>query len=118
MNYTILVGRIATEIEIAETESGKKRSIISLAVPRTFKNSEGVYETDFLRCVLWNGVADRAAEYCKKGDFVCIRGRIQDRSYETENGEKKHVTEIIAETISFVASGLTQEKNENERGER
>jgi len=57
-------------------------------------------------------------KFKKKGDLVCIRGRIQDRSYEKENGEKKHVTEIIAETISFVASGLSQEKNENERGER
>ncbi len=118
MNHVIIVGRIATEIEIAETESGKKKSVISLAVPRNFKNSEGVYETDFFRCVLWNGIAERAGEYCKTGDLVCIRGRLQERTYEKENGEKKHITEVIAETISFVASGLTQRKNENEREER
>lgn len=104
MNHVILIGRLTGTPEVVKTEKDHSRTVVNLAVPRIFKNQDGLYETDFIRCILWNGIADRASEYCKKGDIVCIRGRLQVRNYETETQEKKYLTEVIAETISFVSS--------------
>ncbi len=104
MNHVILIGRLVGDPEIVVTEQNSKRTVVSLAVPRTYKNQDGIYETDFLRCVLWNGIAERTAEYCKKGDIVCVRGRIQVRSYVNETEEKQFITEIIVENIAFVSS--------------
>ena len=102
MNHVILVGRLTDNPDFQE--SSDSRMVITVAVPRTFKNSEGLYETDFLRCVLWNGIAKKTKEYSKKGDTICVRGRLQVRTYENEEKEKKYMTEIIAESIAFVAS--------------
>ncbi len=115
MNHVILIGRLTGTPEIVKTENNIARTVVTLAVQRTYKNQNGLYETDFLRCVLWNGIAERASEYCKKGDIVCIRGRLQVRSYEDEKEEKKYITEVIAETISFVSSSKTEELDSKEK---
>lgn len=107
MNHVVLIGRLTGTPEIIKTDHDTMRTVINLAVPRTYKNQEGVYETDFIRCVLWNGIAKRTKEYCKKGDMVCIRGRLQIRNYTDEHDEKKYLSEVIAETISFVSSSKT-----------
>ena len=104
LNQAVLVGRIVHEPELRETESGKKITRVTLAVPRSFKNSNGEYETDFISCVMWKGVAESTVEYCKKGDLVGVKGRIQTRTFETEEDQKKHVTEIIAEKVTFLSS--------------
>ena len=112
MNHVILIGRLTGTPEIVTTESGTKRTVVTLAVPRTYKNQEGLYDTDFLRCILWNGIAQRTTEYCKKGDVVCVRGRLQVRHYTNENEETKFVTEVIVENIAFVSSSKeNKEKN-------
>ena len=85
LNQTVIVGRIARDPELRETENGKKVTNVTLAVPRSFKNSNGEYETDFINCVLWKGIAESTVEYCHKGDLVGIKGRIQ--SLEYTNGE-------------------------------
>ena len=110
MNHVILVGRLTGNPEKIVLENQNTRTVVNLAVPRTYKNQEGIYETDFIRCVLWNGIANRTCEYCKKGDIVCVRGRLQVYSYETEQ-EKKYMTEVCAETIAFVSSYKEKEKN-------
>jgi len=107
MNHVILVGRLTGKPEIVKTENDVSRTVVNLAVQRTYKNQDGLYETDFIRLVLWNGIAERASEYCKKGDIVCIRGRLQVRNYIDKNEEKKFITEVIVETISFVSSSKT-----------
>ena len=66
MNHVILIGRLSGDPEIIKTENESFRTVVNLAVPRTYKNMDGIYETDFIRCVLWNGIAERANEYCKK----------------------------------------------------
>ena len=113
MNNVMLVGRLTGDLEIVDYGNEMKRSVVTLAVPRTYKNQDGIYETDFLRCILWNGIAKKAHDYCKKGDMVCIKGRIQVRNYENENKEKRHLTEIIAESIAFVSS--TRQKEEKKK---
>jgi single-strand DNA-binding protein len=92
-------------------EDGKEKLTINLAVQRSFKNDEGIYEVDYLRVILWNALATHTAEYCDKGDLVGIKGRIQTRSYESEDNELKYVTEIIADKISFLSSAS---KNKND----
>ena len=79
MNQVILVGRLAEDPKVITSESGKKFTSVVIAIPRSFKNADGVYETDFIRCVLWNGVASSTSEYCSSGDIVGIKGRLQNR---------------------------------------
>ena len=118
MNQVLLVGRLCKEPEIVTTEKDKKRSVITIAVNRSYKNSEGIYEADFIRCVLWNNVALNTFEYCHTGDVLGIKGRLQTRSYENESEEKKYITEVIAEKITFISSNksslkVTEEKENN-----
>lgn len=103
LNHVVLVGRLSGDPVVETSSSGKKYTIINLAVPRAFKNSSGVYETDFIRCVLWNGIASNTSNYCHKGDIVGIKGRLQNYSYEVED-KKKYFTEVIVERVTFLTS--------------
>ena len=103
LNQAILVGRLTKEPEVIETENGKKVSNISIAVPRAFKNADGEYETDFIDISLWNSIAENTAEYCKKGDIIGVKGRIQVDSIE-KDGEKRFTTKVVAEKITFLSS--------------
>ncbi len=108
LNQVVLVGRLTTDPEALKTEKGKKRTSVTVAVPRSYKNSEGLYDTDFIRCILWNGIASSTCEYCKKGDVVGIKGRIQTSSYD-KDGETKYIVEVIAEKVTFLTSKKTGE---------
>ena len=109
MNQIILVGRLTSDPEIITTEKDKKMSAITIAVTRSFKNTEGIYESDFIRCILWNNIALNTCEYCHTGDVIGVKGRLQTRSYEDENKNRKYITEVIAEKITFLSSKKTEE---------
>lgn len=104
LNQTVLVGRLVKNPELRETESGRKVTRITLAVPRSYKNVDGEYETDFIECTLWSGVAESTVEYCAKGDLLGVKGRIQTSNYEDENEKRHYVTEVIAEKVTFLSS--------------
>lgn len=104
LNQTVLVGRLVKTPEVTVTENEKKVSNITLAVPRTYKNENGEYDTDFVNCVLWGSIAENTAEYCQKGDLLGVKGRVQTRDYEDKDGNKKYVTEIVAEKVTFLSS--------------
>lgn len=104
LNQVVLVGRLTKDPEVVELENGKKYTSIVVAVGRTYKNTDGFYETDFIKCILWNAIAANTCEYCHQGDVVGIKGRLQVSSYETESKEKKYVTEVVAEKITFLSS--------------
>lgn len=106
LNQIVIVGRLVKDPELKETDSGKKVTNITLAVPRSYKNVNGEYDTDFIDCTLWTGVAESTSEYCKKGDLLGVKGRVQTRMYEKEE-EKKYVTEVIAEKVTFLTSKKT-----------
>ena len=108
LNQAVLIGRIVKDPELKDTEKGKVTNI-TLAVPRSFKNSNGEYDTDFISCVLWKGVAESTVEYCKKGDLVGIKGRIQTREYINDEEEKKFTTEVVAEKVTFLSSKKQEE---------
>ena len=104
LNQIVIVGRLTSNPEVVKFEEGKEKSQITLAVPRSYKNVDGEYDTDFVDCVLWGPVATNTAEYCKKGDIVGVKGRIQTNNYETETGEKRKSTQIVAEKVTFLSS--------------
>jgi len=110
MNQIILVGRVAQSPELHITENGKKKSDLVLAVPRSYKNVDGEYETDFLDCILWTAVAETTNEYVKVGDVVGVKGRVQTRMIEKEDGTKYKKVEIIAERVTFLSSKSSKEK--------
>ncbi len=115
MNQVLLVGRITKDPEVDEKEDGKKLSHITLAVQRPYKNVDGVYDTDFVRCVLWNAVAESATEYCKTGDVLGIKGRLETQTYEDKEGKIRYFVQVVAERISFIASkksNIIQASNE------
>lgn len=109
LNQVVLVGRLTADPQMDDTENKNKRTIINIAVNRSFKNSEGFYETDFIRCILWNGIAANTTQYCHKGDVVGVKGRLQTAKYEDEEGNKKYIMEVIAERISFISSYKKEE---------
>lgn len=109
LNQVVLVGRLVQELQLNKTENGKKVATIVLAVPRSFKNMDGGYDTDFIRCVLWDIVAENTSEYCKKGDVVGVKGRVQSRVVEKDN-KKETILEIIGEKVTFLSNRKTEEK--------
>ena len=106
LNQVVMVGRLTSDPEINEVENDRKVATITLAVQRSYKNAEGVYETDFIKCTLWNGIAENTAEYCKKGDVVGVKGRIQ-----TTNVDDKIVMEVVAERVSFLSSRKEEDRD-------
>jgi len=109
VNQIILVGRLVKTPEVVTTESGKNMSYITLAIPRSYKNENGEYDTDFLDCVLWNSVAENTSEYCKQGDVIGVKGRVQSRMIEDEDGNNYKKIEIVAEKVTFLSSKKEEE---------
>ena len=114
VNQIVLVGRIAKAPETRTSENGKKYATLTLAVPRNYKNMNGEYDTDFLDCTLWTNIAENTTEYCQTGDMVGVKGRIQTRVIQNEDGSKKKKTEIVAEKVTFLAKA----PNKNEKKEK
>ena len=94
LNQVVLVGRIVYDLELKKNDSGKKYLSMMLAIPRSFKNIDGTYDTDFIRCIIWDNVASNTSEYCKKGDIVGLKGRLQSRLVE-KNDKKENIMEVI-----------------------
>ncbi len=103
LNYINLVGRLVRKPKIAKTDSGKTVATVTLAVPRSFKNVDGVYDTDFIDCTCWDSVAINTSEYCDAGDVLCIKGRVSSRVV-TSGDIKKNKLEVIAEKITFLTT--------------
>lgn len=99
MNKVILTGRLTKAPEAHTTQSGITRSTFTLAVNRRFKNSAGNYDADFLPVIAWRQTAEFCNKYLDKGRMVCVEGSIQTRSYDAQDGSKRYVTEIIAESV-------------------
>ena len=109
MNQFWAVGRLVAQPEAKESENGKKYMNFTIAVPRSYKNADGEYETDFIDVVTFGQIADTTAEYCKKGDMIGVKGRVETSVYENETGEKKKTTQIIADRITFLSSSKIKE---------
>ena len=95
-----MVGRLTRNVTVNKSDNGVKVATISLAIPRSFKNVEGGYDTDFIDCVAFDNIAENTKEYCEKGDIVGVKGRVQSRTVE-KDGKTEYLMDIIAEKITF-----------------
>lgn len=109
MNKVFLIGNLTKDPELATTNSGISVCRFTIAVTRRFQNSEGEREADFLNVVVWRGLADNCGKFLTKGSKCAVFGNIQTRSYESTDGTKRYVTEIVAEDVEFLATRGSQE---------
>ena len=102
INQIFIIGRTTKEPEIRTTQSGVSVGTFTIACDRGFTNKQGEKETDFVNCVAWRGLADTVGKYLGKGRLVAVVGRLQNRNYETPEGVKKYITEIICSEVQFL----------------
>lgn len=112
-NTVILIGRLTKDIELRATKAGTDVIKFTLAIPRDFKNSDGVYDTDFVGVIAYKQSAKYLNEYARKGDLVGIKGRVNTGSYE-KDGEKKYTQDIIADQVSLLSVTTKKENNESD----
>ena len=103
MNKVTLLGRLTKDPEVRYTQTGIAVTSFTLAVNRKFARDEN-RQADFIPIVVWDKLAEICGNYLQKGRQVLIEGRIQIRSYDTQNGNKRYVTEVIAQEVEFVGS--------------
>lgn len=98
-NQVQLIGRLGKNVENQKTTSGKNKATVSLAVSNFYTNAIGqrIENTFWFRIIAWNGIAERMAEYLKKGDEVMIQGRLETRTYQDNKGNTQYITEIITD---------------------
>lgn len=98
LNNVVIVGRLMSDVELIK-EDEKESAIITLKVPRPYKNADGIYEDDIISCEVWGAVAQNTNEYCKVGDIIGVKGSV--RSYK-ENDEMK--MKIVVDKVTFLSS--------------
>ena len=111
LNQVVLVGRLTRDVTVNKSDKGNKVATLSLAIPRSFKNMDGTYDTDFVDCILFDIIAENTCEYCKKGDIVGVKGIIQSRLVEKEELKENQI-QIIAEKVTFLSSKREDDKIE------
>ena len=104
MNKVFLIGRLTRDPELRYTSSNIATATFSLAVDRNFTNQNGEREADFINIVVWRKQAENVKNYLTKGSQVAIDGRIQTRSYDGQDGQKRYVTEVVADNVQFLGT--------------
>jgi len=116
LNKVILIGRLTKDPELRYTPgSGVAVATFTLAVSRPFLNQKGERDTDFIPIVAWRRLAEQCASNLKKGRLIGVSGRLQVRSFETQNGTKRWVTEVVAEEIQFLDKPKIQDSQERDQ---
>lgn len=112
INLTVLIGRLTKDPDLRYIPTtGNPVTTFTVAVNRTFKNKDGNYDADFIPVQVWGKTAENAANYLAKGRQVGVSGRLQVRSYETEKGEKRWVTEVVADRVEFIGGNGSEGRN-------
>lgn len=109
INRVILVGRLTKDPEYRQTPSGVSVTTFTLAVNRSFTNSQGEREADFINVVVFRKQAENVSKYLSKGSLAGVDGRIQSRNYENNEGRRVFVTEVVADNVQFL-----EPKNNNQ----
>lgn len=102
LNRIVLIGRLTKDVDLRFTATGKPTANFTLAVDRPYRNQQGGKEADFIPVVVWNKLAEHCANYIGKGRLVAVDGRLQIRSYDGNDGQRKYITEVVAETVKFL----------------
>lgn len=111
INNVVLVGRLTRDPELKKTQSGVSFVNFTIAVNRAFADQSGEREADFINCIVWRNQADNLARYMRQGSLIGVEGRIQTRSYESEQGTR-YITEVVANSIQFLET-KSQTKSES-----
>jgi single-strand DNA-binding protein len=112
INTIILIGRLTRDPELRYTPNGVAVANFDLAVDRPTTNQQGEREADFIRIVAWQKQAELCANYLKKGRMVAVEGRLQIRSYDTQDGQKRKVAEVVANRVQFLERAQGDNKPE------
>lgn len=102
MNKIILIGRMTKDIEIRYTQNQKEVGSFDLAVNRNYKNANGEYDTDFFKCIAWGNLAKTIQTYTSKGSQLAIEGRVENRTYQANDGTNRYVTEVVVEGVHLI----------------
>ncbi len=114
MNKVFLIGRLTRDPELRYTGSNTAVASFTLAVNRTFTNQAGEREADFINIVVWRKQAENVKNYLSQGSQVAVDGRIQTRSYDDNNGQKRYVTEVVADNVEFLGSKGSNQNSSND----
>ena len=106
-NKVILMGNLTRDVEIRTTPSGQQVANFSLAVTRSWKGQDGQTQdqTSFINCVAWGKPGEIIAQYVGKGAPLLVSGRLDQRSYEDKDGNKRQAVEVVVEDFNFVGGG-------------
>ena len=102
-NHICLVGRLTKDVDLRQTQRGTPVAAFTIAVDRDFKNQNGEKETDFFNVIVWGKLGENCNKYLGKGKMALVAGRLQIRKYQTEKGENRYSTEVIAEQVKFLS---------------
>ena len=107
LNKVFLLGNLTRDPELRHTANGSSVASFSVAVNRTYKGSDGDLkkETSYFNIVVWGKLGENCSKYLTKGRPVLVEGRLQNRSWEAEDGTKRYATDIVAEVVQFLGSG-------------
>jgi len=109
LNRVILIGRLTRDPEMRYTPSGIASVRMSIAVQRPFANQQGERETDFIDLRAWRKLAETCAAHLQKGRLIAVEGRLQVRSFEGQDGQRRRVYEVVADDVRFLdRPGSTQ----------
>ena len=112
LNKVILIGRITKDVELRRTNNGTAVVSFTLAVDNRFVLKDGKSTTDFISWVSWSNKDEKMEKYVRKGMLLAIEGRIQTRNYDSKEGNKVYVTEVVCENMRMLESkGGYEEKN-------
>ena len=111
MNKVILVGRLAQDPDVRYTQGGKAVASFNLAVNRFGGGSAQKESADFIPIVAWEKLAEICGNNISKGSKILVEGRLQIRSYEAQDGQRKRITEVVAQSVEFL--GDKRNKSEN-----
>ncbi len=114
MNKIILIGRLTKDIEIRYTQNQKEVGSFDLAVNRNYKNANGEYDTDFFKCIAWGNLAKTIHTYTSKGSQIAIEGRVENRTYQAQDGTNRYVTEVVVEGMQLLDSKKNNTTNNQE----
>lgn len=113
MNKVFLIGRLTRDPELRYTGSNTAVATFSLAVNRNFTNASGEREADFINIVVWRKQAENVKNYLTQGSQVAIDGRLQTRTYDDQNGQRRYITEVIADNVEFLGSRNSSNNSNN-----
>ena len=111
MNKVCLIGRLTRNPELRYTQTQKAVATFNLAINRPVA-SDGQKVADFISIVVWGKQAENVNKYIKQGDQLAVEGRIQTRTFDDQNGQKRYVTEVIAESVQFLEKKKEQTQQE------